>query len=662
MFSQLIEFLDLFLERYDISAGFIALLLLAVVFVLVLCTHRIKNLKSRVDEMQPRENLMRLRESLHLERERALESKERKLDEREASLQERESAISLSPSSDEMQAKEVLYRSQAQKLDSRERKLQEKEALLREREANINLEMDKYRSALGAENKAWRDELVRRYHERVSQIEEDYSQKLREETAKIGDSYVRQHISAQSFASLRNNILHNYATLLSDPLTPELSARILSALSGDISILDEISLSANVVGSSGHVYHTTLTGCECEDFRRRRTPCKHMLLLVLSFSALGDPITSNAFNEVEELRHKCELLEKRYRRLERKDADKIAELNAEKAALVAESERRQNEIKLLLSSNKDAIPWLAGMVADYLTYDLEQKARSLDWGSDVKRQKKVESIRELRAEVQTQLQEAKAAIYQLEYLKQLYPGIEDVLDTEYTELNLLQEIPEHDPTRDYLNKDEWAKLSEVEKDQLALDRYVNSQNKTKWQIGRDYELSVSYECMQRGFAVDTFGSRMGLEDLGRDIIATSPAQTLIIQCKYWSKHKTIHEKHLFQLYGTLVMYRIDHPNMLQSVRGVFVTNTSLSDTAREVAKVLDIVVIENHSMTEFPRIKCNIGKDEHGTTRIYHLPMDMQYDAVQIKDPGEFYAFTVQEALDAGFRRAYKWHGGHVEV
>ena len=33
----------------------------------------------------------------------------------------------------------------------------------------------------------------------------------------------------------------------------------------------------------------------------------------------------------------------------------------------------------------------------------------------------------------------------------------------------------------------------MERDQLALDRYVKSINKSKWQIGRDYELSVAYE-------------------------------------------------------------------------------------------------------------------------------------------------------------------------
>ena len=64
-------------------------------------------------------------------------------------------------------------------------------------------------------------------------------------------------------------------------------------------------------------------------------------------------------------------------------------------------------------------------------------------------------------------------------------------------------------------------------------------------------------------------------------------------------------------------------------------------------------------MGQFPRIKCNIGRDEYGAvTKIYHLPMDQQYDNVIIEpDKGEFFAMTVLEAENAGFRRAYKWYG-----
>ena len=73
--------------------------------------------------------------------------------------------------------------------------------------------------------------------------------------------------------------------------------------------------------------------------------------------------------------------------------------------------------------------------------------------------------------------------------------------------------------------------------------------------------------------------------------------------------------------------------------------------------MLNVLVYENHPMKEFPRIKCNIGRDEYGQTRIYHLPMDAQYDNTMIKNAGEFYAYTVSEATQRGFRRAFKWHG-----
>ena len=44
--------------------------------------------------------------------------------------------------------------------------------------------------------------------------------------------------------------------------------------------------------------------------------------------------------------------------------------------------------------------------------------------------------------------------------------------------------------------------------------------------------------------------------------------------------------------------------------------------------------------------------------KIYHLPFDQQYDKCSIKlGSGEFYAMTVKEAEEKGFRRAMKWRG-----
>lgn len=72
---------------------------------------------------------------------------------------------------------------------------------------------------------------------------------------------------------------------------------------------------------------------------------------------------------------------------------------------------------------------------------------------------------------------------------------------------------------------------------------------------------------------------------------------------------------------------------------------------------MDIKYKENYPIGEFPRIKCNISKDEYGNeTKIYHLPTDQQYDNVKIEHTGECFAFTVDEAEKLGFRHAYKWH------
>ena len=322
-----------------------------------------------------------------------------------------------------------------------------------------------------------------------------------------------------------------------------------------------------------------------------------------------------------------------------------------------ELRQHQDSLKFILESNLTSIPFLAGMIADYCTYDYEILAKKLDWGCDVKREKKVRDIRKIRADARQQITAAKVAEYELEYLKSLYPVLDEVLASDYKDIQYKKELPDYDYTKDYLSKEEWSLLNETERNQLALDRYIDSHKKSKWQIGRDYELYCGYLYECKGYSVEYFGSNKGLEDLGRDLIATKDSLTDIVQCKYWSKDKCIHEKHIFQLYGTLTCYLIENnlPELL--VRGVFITNITLSDMARNVADRLGIVVKENVPIGDFPRIKCNIGHDEFGLqTRIYHLPMDQQYDKVKLHKKGEKMVFTVKEAEDSGFRRAYRWH------
>lgn len=286
----------------------------------------------------------------------------------------------------------------------------------------------------------------------------------------------------------------------------------------------------------------------------------------------------------------------------------------------------------------------------------------LDWGKNAERAKKVESIRTLRKETNQKIEEANYSRYQLEYLLGLYPQLQDVLDIDYKDLGVLRDdFPSedyHDSTRDYLSKEEYNSLSEIERNQLALDRYIASHSKTKWQIGRDYEMYIGYMCEKNNMKVDYTGSRLKFEDLGRDLIAEDLTHVYIIQCKYWSKDKLIHEKHIMQLFGTIMEYTFTQKNAKQII-GVFVTSTRLSEMAKHFAEELKIMVFESIPMGQYPLIKCNINKDEYGvTTYIYHLPMDLSYDVTKIDSPGEFMAFTVREAEEAGFRRSYKYHGG----
>ncbi|MHC4394511.1 MAG: hypothetical protein ACYS1A_02535 [Planctomycetota bacterium] len=100
------------------------------------------------------------------------------------------------------------------------------------------------------------------------------------------------------------------------------------------------------------------------------------------------------------------------------------------------------------------------------------------------------------------------------------------------------------------------------------------------------------------------------------------------------------------------------PALIQrkQIKGVFVTSTSLSETAREFAKELGIVVREQFPFQEYPSIKCNVSR--RMGEKIYHLPFDQQYDRTIVEpERNECYVQKVAEAEKLGFRRAFRWRG-----
>ncbi len=347
--------------------------------------------------------------------------------------------------------------------------------------------------------------------------------------------------------------------------------------------------------------------------------------------------------------HKMRLLKDLESQLEKYNA-LLSDYNKLTCDLNTYIEHRNDDLKNIFSNCDHAFSYVATLYADYLLVDYENASKYL---LNKKRPATSEGLRigALKLQTKSYLVELNKTKYQLNYLLNLYPELEDFIESDDD-----GDREEAARSNDKIPDDTWRSLSESQKSQLLLTNYLN-RRKSKWEIGRDYELYVGYKYSLQGYSVDYFGSYNGLEDLGRDLIVKKKGETGIIQCKYWSSKKQIHEKHIAQLYGTVVSYIIENNYIPSLVHGIFITNISLSDTAKKFADFLDIKYKENYPIGEFPRIKCNISKDEYGNeTKIYHLPTDQQYDNVKIEHTGECFAFTVDEAEKLGFRHAYKWH------
>jgi hypothetical protein len=306
--------------------------------------------------------------------------------------------------------------------------------------------------------------------------------------------------------------------------------------------------------------------------------------------------------------------------------------------------------------------WLAEFTADSrkayddsLEFQLRYKKHPARKSADV-----VKEIAKEKRELQKQV---KLLEYQLRSYEEYFPQLEEYRDLILDERvplssdnDNLEELEATDPIEKFLNREEWEKLSVQSRNQLALDRY-KKRPKSDWEIGRLYERYLGYLKETNGWIVTYHGALHGKEDMGRDLICVKDNKVEIVQAKCWSKSKVIHEKHIFQLFGTTIHYRITSPSI--PVTAVIATTTSLSDLAVEAAKMLNIRVDTIPLPPSYPMIKCNINL--RTGERIYHLPFDQMYDLTQICKPGECYVETVKEAEGLNFRRAWIYSGDEKE-
>ena len=256
---------------------------------------------------------------------------------------------------------------------------------------------------------------------------------------------------------------------------------------------------------------------------------------------------------------------------------------------------------------------------------------------------------------------------QLDIYEALAPWIADQTTKSIDELltELKQESPdskeERDPARKFLSPDEWKKLPVSKRNQLALDRFLDpNRKKSLWQIGIDFERYVGHLYEQEGYIVKFHGAVMGMEDLGIDLICTKNDRTLAIQCKRLSAIKEIpvRENVVSQIYGASKFLEMAYN--YKNVTPMIITSYILSEQAKRFAQYLGVRFRENLEMQPYPIIKCNVSPNSK--EKIYHLPMDQQYDKIIIGDqPGECYVSTVSDAEKLGFRRAFKWSGSKTE-
>lgn len=525
-----------------------------------------------------------------------------------------------------------------------------------EEKKRLNEEISKYEQ-INRELTFQRENNIAYLNEKEDELRDSYKEKERElfEQQRKKDEERRQYFLnkvseyEQKEKDLKNHVWKQYYGKVIEIITKycDLDAcyksiengRLNNAIESELSI-NEFAISAKVF-SGDHHYNTTLNNCDCMDFKNRHMPCKHMLFLAYTVGALYLN-KEKAVDTYREIDHQVFQLVEDKKELEAEILNQKERLKGIKAI--------ESETVKLIKERCDYYPHIAAVIADLKTIHYKKSAQYLETKKNPAFLE-AQRIKALRAETQAIIRHNKVLEYRMAYIQELFPNINDIFERDFEESEFELETEENtDRVRLFISEEEYRKLSVTERNQRALDNYI-ANRKSKWQVGRDYEMYIGYLYEREGYKVKYTGIIEKLEDMGRDLIATKGNDVLIVQCKNWAQEKTIHEKHIFQLYGTVVMFGL---NSKKNVKGIFVTTTKLSETAKQVAEYLSITVIENKSLGEFPRIKCHINKKSG--EKIYHLPFDQQYDATVIDGNGECYAFTVKEAEEKGFRRAFKHH------
>lgn len=384
------------------------------------------------------------------------------------------------------------------------------------------------------------------------------------------------------------------------------------------------------------------------------------------------------------------VIEERKQELELKKEKSKSEIDLYRAEIERELDVKRSEIATSLKNQdierqvliqlteekSQGFPWLAKAYKDYYRLRDDKIAAYLE-NKPHPVLKAAEDHRQIAKERREAEEAARLANYLLDYCRYLAPWLDDYISLDAAELDKIisdihsawekKEREFDEEVKRHLGP-KYEALTPIQKLQKKLDWYWEKPNKTDWQIGRDYERYIGYLYEIKGWNVYYHGKK-GFEDLGRDLICKKQNSTEIIQCKRWAQEKTIHEKHIFYLFGTTVEYYLDNfpindtlqlslfPELIREKNVIpkLIATAPVSEKASQVAKVLG-VTIETILFQDYPSVKCNVSRKTG--ERIYHLPFDQQYDTILVEDERlERYVKTISEAENRGFRHAFRWEG-----
>lgn len=566
---------------------------------------------------------------------------------------------------DALHKKAVDLNSQESELKKHEVDLRIKEEELSKREYDVSIAMlNTQKSYPSFRRKPAYTSSLRQYEQHLISMKDTLDERdkdLSDREAKINETIEFQILNRISRGSKRASsqlLSHRVFSILNSENALQ-NPKLYSALKKPIHPVSPILVSCRMRGdgSDGKVYDVSLDECSCPDYQNRKEPCKHMFRLAIQYGLLLHCDDEMIRRELESIEYQRAALNEQASAITKESA-----LLSRNKSLFDDKQRRllseQKTWDRIINERSITHPWAARAYSDALyAYDMQV--------SEMLRTKSTPAVKaaDQVAGYAKKLRSLRQLCKEYEYKVCLYenavPWLKDLSDLSPEELTKISSgtyesnDDEFLTLRNWLTQEEYSSLNDAKKYQIALDRW-KTRKKSNWEAGRDFERYVGYLFEQEGYTVKYTGALSGVNDLGRDLIAEKDASVIIIQCKRWNDQRTIHEKHVFQLYGSVVAYLIDHP--FCNASGLLASTCPISDTAQKYAEYLNIKLDSSYSSNQvfdYPMIKCNIGNSGE---KIYHLPFDQQYDRVIISpEKGECFVTSIAEAEAKGFRRAYRW-------